>query len=152
MVDASSFRFACPKCKSLSGHSVTRLNTASYSREGKWDDRIFACMCGKRLYGEAIREEYDRQWEAVEAQLKKEERARRQQRESERKQQTEAVAVAVEEARLVEEEQRCQAGLLLAECAWKDCKNEARSISKYCSRTCSNRNARHRYKVRKKEK
>jgi len=136
MVDASSFRFACPKCGSASSYGITRSNTASYSREGQWDDRIFACMCGKRLYGEAIREEYDRQWGAAEARLE-EVRARRRRRAVERKK---ARKEAEEKAHLAEQ------------CAWKDCKNRARSSSKYCSRTCSNRNARHRHKVRKKEK
>ena len=34
-------------------------------------------------------------------------------------------------------------------CAWKPCKNAARPNSKYCSRTCSNKNARWRHKQRK---
>jgi hypothetical protein len=35
-------------------------------------------------------------------------------------------------------------------CAYELCSNEARDGSKYCSRTCSNRNARRRFKTRKK--
>lgn len=35
-------------------------------------------------------------------------------------------------------------------CAYELCSNEARDGSKYCSRTCSNRNARRRFKARKK--
>ncbi len=34
-------------------------------------------------------------------------------------------------------------------CGWKDCNNPARPNSKYCSRDCSNKNARYRYKRRK---
>ncbi|MCP4867301.1 MAG: hypothetical protein GY898_01105 [Proteobacteria bacterium] len=34
-------------------------------------------------------------------------------------------------------------------CAWDTCENEPRSNSKYCSRNCSNRNARARHAVRK---
>jgi outer membrane biosynthesis protein TonB len=38
----------------------------------------------------------------------------------------------------------------LPDCAWKDCDKKARPKSKYCSRTCSNKNARHRHAQRKK--
>ena len=34
-------------------------------------------------------------------------------------------------------------------CAWESCENEPRKNSKYCSRNCSNKNARARYKSRK---
>ena len=34
-------------------------------------------------------------------------------------------------------------------CAWKDCENITRPKSKYCSRTCSNRNARYRHAKRR---
>ena len=34
-------------------------------------------------------------------------------------------------------------------CAWKECEEDARSKSKYCSRDCSNKNARWRHKTRK---
>lgn len=34
-------------------------------------------------------------------------------------------------------------------CAWEGCENEPRSKSKYCSRNCSNRNARARHATRK---
>ena len=34
-------------------------------------------------------------------------------------------------------------------CAWRECENETRPKSKYCSRDCSNKNARWRYKSRK---
>ena len=36
-------------------------------------------------------------------------------------------------------------------CAWKDCGNAARPNSKYCSRNCSNKNARYRHRMRKHE-
>jgi len=35
-------------------------------------------------------------------------------------------------------------------CAWKECSNQARPKSKYCSRACSNKNARWRHSQRKK--
>ncbi|MCB9764272.1 MAG: hypothetical protein H6739_31155 [Alphaproteobacteria bacterium] len=34
-------------------------------------------------------------------------------------------------------------------CAWKDCGKPARPGSKYCSRNCSNKNARYRHRLRK---
>ena len=36
-----------------------------------------------------------------------------------------------------------------AQCAWTDCSAPARGSSKYCSRDCSNKNARRRHAVRK---
>jgi hypothetical protein len=37
-------------------------------------------------------------------------------------------------------------------CAWKNCEKVARPNSKYCSRNCSNKNARARHASRKKKK
>ena len=34
-------------------------------------------------------------------------------------------------------------------CGWRECQNQARPRSKYCSRACSNKNARHRHAQRK---
>ena len=34
-------------------------------------------------------------------------------------------------------------------CAWGPCNNDKRPNSKYCSKQCSNKNARHRHKLRK---
>ena len=36
-------------------------------------------------------------------------------------------------------------------CAWPGCGKAARKNSKYCSRACSNKNARHRHKMRAKK-
>ncbi len=36
-------------------------------------------------------------------------------------------------------------------CAWPGCENPRRKNSKYCSRACSNKNARHRHKLRAKK-
>lgn len=36
-------------------------------------------------------------------------------------------------------------------CAWKDCDKVARPGSKYCSRNCSNKNARYRHRLRKRD-
>jgi len=40
----------------------------------------------------------------------------------------------------------------LPKCEWKDCDKPQRENSKYCSRTCSNANARWRHRERQKEK
>ena len=34
-------------------------------------------------------------------------------------------------------------------CAWRSCESPSRERSKYCSRTCSNKNARERYRKKK---
>ena len=40
-------------------------------------------------------------------------------------------------------------GVELAMCAWEECEKASRSNSKYCSRECSNKNARARHRLRK---
>ena len=42
-----------------------------------------------------------------------------------------------------------QSDLGVAKCAWHECNEPASKKSKYCSRNCSNKNARARYKARK---
>lgn len=37
----------------------------------------------------------------------------------------------------------------VTKCAWKDCQNAVRPGSKYCSRNCSNKNARYRHRQRR---
>jgi hypothetical protein len=44
-----------------------------------------------------------------------------------------------------------QRGTLETECAWNECRNESRAGSKYCSRNCSNKNARFRAAERRPE-
>jgi len=59
---------------------------------------------------------------------------------------------AIEEA-LKEEEARIaalrEAERTAEECAWEPCASPRRKTSIYCSRDCSNRNARHRHRLRK---
>lgn len=142
----TEFRMACPKCGSRSSYSIHRQG--SYQRfpdEDEWYDVVFSCMCGTRLYGRRVKEEWDGQEEehvkAVQAEVRRKaaEEAKRRKEEAERKRREEA------ERKQREEEERRRKEL---ECAWMHCTNPRRPNSKYCSRECSNKNARHRHAVR----
>lgn len=144
----TEFQFSCPKCGSTSSFGITSLNNVSYAEKGAWADRVFACMCGKRLYGEAIREEYDRQLSFAE------DRAKEQAAEERRKKREEAKR-REEERRREEEERAAREAKVVSlrpkasPCAWRECSNSSRENSKYCSLDCKNKNARYRYKLRK---
>lgn len=73
------FKFACPKCGSLS-FNLEREHSYALNRPS---ELIFSCRCGKQLFGENITAEYDRQrlaWEsdpkAQEQEREREERRR----------------------------------------------------------------------------
>ena len=163
VVRAMSFRFQCPKC-GTSQFSIER-DQRSYAPRGQAHEMIFSCRCGKQIFGDAIEKEYDRQkaeWaanqgkdvsEVVDALKTDEERIREA-----------ALAQAYARQRRVEAESTARqsaneaAGVSPAEsenadvCGWRDCVNPPRPNSKYCSRDCSNKNARSRYKKRQSKK
>jgi len=159
-----SFRFLCPKC-GTSQFSIER-DQRSYAPRGQAHEMIFSCRCGKQIFGDAIEKEYDRQkaeWaanqgkdisEVQDASRSDEERVREA-----------ALAQAYARQRRVEAEStaRKAATEVVAEaasaeaegddvCGWRDCVNPPRPNSKYCSRDCSNKNARSRYKKRQSKK
>ena len=154
------FRACCFKCGAHSVHFSQSRHSFMWG-QSEWQFNCF--VCGSVKYGEvAIRQVFDPQlklWERKQAEereaqerlavLAREEAARAQrllelalQREAER---------AAEEARLAREEVERMA--VVADkgtpCAWEGCGNPASGASKYCSRTCSNNNARARYKARR---
>jgi hypothetical protein len=119
-----SFRFACPKCNST---HVT-IHTDRHTSYGDRPNHFIKCtICAWMLYGdEAIEQEVERQQTAIERRQLDSFRVRKE---------PAAPAAAV----VTSDEQQC---------AWNGCHNPRRNNSKYCSRECSNRNARSRYKTR----
>jgi predicted nucleic-acid-binding Zn-ribbon protein len=144
-----TFKLKCPKCASTS-ISIERLGSV-YAREGSWANRVLKCItCGNRLYGDDIKDEVTRQMDdfdaskkratAQAARTRREERIRAAAEEEEARQVAEAAKEAAEEARRA-----------AGRCALPTCQNDRRERSIYCSRSCSNRNARIRFKQRKAE-
>lgn len=147
-----SFALKCPKC--ASGNIVIEQDSRSYFQRAV--PSLHCLMCGKIVYGEeAIETEYLHQKEAYEAAQVKVESA---------------PVVAAEPAPEVqipetlptlptpEEPEPVAATGRITEvgsreetpgvCAWQGCSKPARQTSKYCSRTCSNKNARWRHAQR----
>lgn len=120
--DRMSISVPCPKCGSRSTHIA--VGRALYI--GHPPDQIFSCTtCGKRVYGEA----------AVLALIG-----------AEQAKVSAARQAAEETARRLREEQEAA---LQKKCAWPECEKEHTPTSKYCSRTCSDKNAHARAKERK---
>lgn len=164
-----AFRFRCPKCNSTS-FSIER-DSRSYAARGQMHEMIFSCRCGKQLYGESIEKEYMRQkseWETQQAERRREPPRRTQadddayKREREDRTRRATAEAEAKQARQKEEDRQWRERVATKKpsettevaagssvCEWKDCDNPARPNSKYCSRDCSNKNARHRYKRRK---
>ena len=127
-----SFRFSCPKCASY--HVVLHSDRQATYRDQP--THFLKCtLCAWVLYGDGnIQREVGRQQSSW----------RREREEFERQRQVAQVAHAEAERRLEEAETR----RISMTCHWPTCPNQRRHNSKYCSRDCSNRNARARYKRR----
>lgn len=54
-----TFKMVCPKCNGYSYNIERDRRTATQKDE--WASLIFACRCGKMMFGAQIKEEYDRQ-------------------------------------------------------------------------------------------
>ena len=144
MIDFRSnptFRISCPKCQSTNTHieQDRKFNQLS--------PHIFVCYrCGHRIYGQPAIEFIARpQYDEYKKNLKRIEKERRE---------VELQAAFLEEQRKKKENEvylRCLTNL----CSWKECDKghsgpaNSRANSKYCSRDCSNRNARALHKERK---
>jgi hypothetical protein len=171
-----AFKFRCPKCSSIS-FSIERDNrvfTPNLAFE-----LIFSCRCGKQLFGDQIDEEYARQQKVHEVSVaekaaKEKERRTRIEAEtgstvtSRNGAATASVGLRHEDDVVVdtsnfqviqhelygEVKVDGEGKLCLPEghehrCEWHPCAKPRRPNSKYCSRNCSNKNARWRHKQRK---
>lgn len=238
-----AFRMVCPKCDTMD-YSIERDRRA-YAHGGEAADLIYSCRCGKRMFGDAVLQEYERQkkeWASDTSARSEEDAAREaaaEEREAREAKMREALAYRSriraererEEQMRREEEMRrwrerveasggkappmpppkprpkakpiakakpikakpmskpvkstpiaktsspapkampmasksigttsvskaaksakaapAKDGVELANCAWVECEKPSRSNSKYCSRECSNKNARARHRQRK---
>jgi hypothetical protein len=112
----------CPKCGSL----TTNISIEKALYIGHPPDQIFSCYkCGKRVYGT---DPVNALVAAHEAKL------------------LELKAAADRALQAAREEEARKAQL---KCAWPECPNDHTASSKYCSRTCSDKNAHSRAKARK---
>lgn len=150
------FRLLCPKC-GTTDYAIERdrrIRTLSDPAAGL----IFSCRCGKQLFGAQVEEEYKRQYKAWESEQSTR-RASRPDRAGNREEpavrrstpvgapaEAEAVPARASGTR---NETVADLGEDVEICAWHPCEKVARPGSKYCSRACSNKNARWRYKQRK---
>ena len=154
-------KIPCPKCSSRATH-------ISYPRHpwmsGQNDEVLICVTCGTRVYGpervgplrdaelarqrreeerlavdrEMLRLAIEAEQKAAEAARKAEEEAQIK-RQEEQAQQKKAARRAALEAEILRN----------AKCAWPPCENDHTMTSRYCSRTCSNKNAHAREKAKK---
>ena len=137
----------CPKCKSRTTH-IARSRSPYIGNE---PDMIFHCMtCGTRIYGPekvnalvaahqaTVQAEQEREKQRVEEERRRiaEELAEQKRAETARRQAARRAAV---EAEILKN----------AKCAWPPCPNDHTMTSKYCSRTCNNKNAHAKEKAKK---
>lgn len=129
----------CPKCDST---AVSMERDPKWSNRGWPNDALFRCTtCGHRLYGK----------DAL-AHITLEQK-RHQDEEVRRAQEAEAERQRKEEERQRKEEERLRREheVISFQCAWGECELPRREKSVYCSRECSNKNARARHAARRHE-
>lgn len=174
-----SFKMRCPKCKGLD-YSIERDNrtfgAVAQAFELVFHCRCGKQMFGEQILKEY--EAQKKAWEADterddSAEPAPERRSQREQREQleqvyEAKQQAEqakaappkpaaatkkAAAKPAPKAKSSSKKaaaKGAESAASLETCAWPSCDNQRRKNSKYCSRACSNKNARYRHKLRAK--
>ncbi len=134
-----AFKMQCPKCGSTSLY--LEEDQKAFVGGGRYQVQLHCYMCGKVIYGQdAIEKEYKKQhgeWLATGD--------------------GEGIAARGSDdlGEDVSDESSTDSGAVPKggsssekECAWRDCNKAARPRSKYCSRNCSNKNARSRYSRR----
>ncbi len=174
-----AFKMRCPKCHGLD-YSVERDNR-TFGAVAQAFELVYHCRCGKQMFGEQLVQEYERQkaeydansgddedgdemlsgagalaeaagarrLRAVGAEEPVADEARR--REEEDRRWREKVQTSSQEVALPPPAQ-AKAGTASEQvCAWPGCEKTRRPNSKYCSRACSNKNARARHKARQKK-
>ena len=148
----------CPKCSSRTTH--VSISRSPYMGAGA--DMIFHCRtCGTRIYGpEKVQALVAAHQAAVQAAQEREEKRKEEERrwlelqaEAERIQKEAAAKAAKAAADAARREARRKAAeaeiMSKAKCAWPPCQNDHTMTSRYCSRTCSNKNAHAREKAKK---
>jgi len=167
------FKLLCPKCHSTD-YSIERdrrIRTLSDPAAGL----IFSCRCGKQMFGPNVEEEYKKQFRIWEAEQTSKSRGGKSQRpeplnREEERRHAEVAHGADDDldeddddldddegddnghGHAHEDSSEEASTTVSAEgesCQWHGCNKIVRAGSKYCSRACSNKNARSRYKQRK---
>ena len=138
-----AFKMQCPKCGSTSLY--LEEDQKAFVGGGRHQVQLHCYMCGKVIYGQdSIEAEYKKQhgqWQSTHGGSE---------------------SAAVMSSNTDENKDLKAEGALEGEdsnneekgmptCAWRDCDKTARPRSKYCSRNCSNKNARSRYSSRNDE-
>lgn len=135
-----AFKMQCPKCNSTS--LFLEEDQKAFVGGGRHQVQLHCYMCGKVIYGQtAIEAEYNKQM-AIWAKANQNEpaipaaspQAESSKQKAKKSSDNTESAVASDPS--------------LPKCAWKECDKPARPRSKYCSRNCSNKNARARYSKR----
>jgi hypothetical protein len=167
-----SFKMRCPKCQGLD-YSIERDNR-TFGAVAQAFELVFHCRCGKQMFGEQILKEYEVQKKVYDvdgsgstdddttpeapshALLKEAAEGREEQAPPAPKPLTpkaSAIAAAPDakpKAKAAKAAKPVEVGAAVGGnmCTWPGCEKTARKNSKYCSRACSNKNARHRHKLR----
>ncbi len=166
-----SFRMKCPKCNTRD-YSITRDIRTSTAKDPV-AGLIYSCRCGKQMFGQMVVDEHERQMRAADASptprrdgAEPNREKLRQAYEYRREYVAKKRAADAEAAQQKKEEEDRKWRERVArtdgdpgsatapsgdfeKCAWNSCEKARRPRSKYCSRECSNKNARHRHKSRK---
>ena len=172
-----AFKMSCPKCGGLD-YSIERDNR-TFGAVAQAFELVYHCRCGKQMFGEQFVKEYERQKKEYEARSGETtetmipgltealpsleasserasagedvvvDEARR--RADEDRRWREKVQNAVQEASPTADAVRTPAASAELKCVWPGCDKPRRPNSKYCSRACSNKNARARHKARQKK-
>jgi len=164
------FKLLCPKCHSTD-YSIERdrrIRTLSDPAAGL----IFSCRCGKQMFGPSVEEEYKKQFRIWETEQTSKSRGGKIQRpeplnREEERRNAEAALSGDDDLDdddddlddegddhdhghdAPSEDGESTASTDGESCQWHGCSKIVRAGSKYCSRACSNKNARSRYKQRK---
>ena len=145
------FLLRCPKCDST---AVDMYRDPAWSGRGWPHDATLHCrICGFRAYGKVAVDHTTRLRAAHQAAEKKRTHERLQEIERQRKLEEERrlQEMEAERLRLEEEDRKVIQFPPLQDCAWHECGQHRRANSIYCSRNCSNKNARFRHASRRQE-
>jgi len=153
------FKMHCPKCLGLD-YSIERDNR-TFGAVAQAFELIFHCRCGKQMFGEQLLKEYDRQDKEFKSGHSDGEYAPSNSNTAANNELLRlgqsAQAASENPAAITEGPHKTEASaetrLAAGDhgCTWPGCDKPARPNSKYCSRACSNKNARARHKARQKK-
>ena len=143
------FQLLCLKCEST---DVELYRETHGQYLGRWpQSAVYHCRtCGHVLYGVAAVENVQRQRGYSERQEAERQEVERQEAERQEVERQEAERQEVERQEVERQEVERQEVERQDLCALNGCRSSRRKGSIYCSRVCSNRNARSRYRARKK--